>query len=104
MRLHFRPCSTGHEPTPALDPVFPRMELVLRPQTWCFIKPTQAWKAEVPWAAPKAQQFWGWRMRVGHPSEQHPGAGRDTLFILLGTPVCSLAKSLFVRPFLVVRG
>lgn len=90
------------EPTPELDPIFPRMESVLCPQTWCGFQPTQVWKEEVPSAALKAQQSWGWVVRVPHPGGQRlsswprsPLGQVVKLRSFLSTPIGSTLKAYF---------
>lgn len=92
--------------------MFPRMRLFLHPQTWCCIKPTQVWNLEVPWAAPKAQQSWGWEARDGHPRQQclscwpcsHSAPGAVKLISSPGHPSVPLLTACFWELAFVVRG
>lgn len=112
-----QPWGSGWEPIPELDPVFPRvMEFVLCPQTWCCIRASQAWKGEVPAAAPKAQHSQGQGIPL-ESGEQSPaslscwscspsGTFWNSLLntILSASLLCFTVKTLIVRPFIVVRG
>lgn len=91
----------AHPRAGELDPVFPRMEFVLCPQTGAASKPLQAWKRSLQHPQrhniPRVRGSGGLGSRAHHPWAADPAAP-------LGTDCnsfpCFTVKPLIVRPFL----